>query len=76
MFHELLVLMDLHVSLALPAARLVMGAVHGLVQRLEDTGAKADELPAAVAELVAQGGFTARLVGRTSNVMEFSVTRQ
>ena len=53
-----------------------MGAVHGLVARLQDTGAKADKVPPAIVELVAQYGYTARLVGRTREAMEFSVTRQ
>jgi hypothetical protein len=76
MFHELPVLVDFHASIALPEARRVMGAIHGLVRRLEDTGAKVDELPPAVVELVAQYGSTARLVGRTREAMELSLTRQ
>jgi len=53
-FHELPVLVDFHASIALPEARPVMAAVHGLVARLQDTGAKADEVPPAVVDLVAQ----------------------
>jgi hypothetical protein len=37
-----------------------MGAIHGLVRRLEDTGANADELPPAVDDVVAQYGHAAR----------------
>jgi hypothetical protein len=76
MFHQLPVLVDFHASIALPEARRVMAAIHGLVRRLEDTGAKVDDVPPAIVDLVAQYGYTARLVGRTREAMEFSVTRQ
>ena len=71
MFHELPVLVDFHASIALPEARRVMAAVHCLVRRLEDSGAKADEVPPAIVELVAQYGYTARLVGRTREAMRW-----
>jgi hypothetical protein len=76
MFHETPVLVDFHLSIPLPEARRVMGAVHGLVRRFEDTHEKADALPPAIVELVATYGYTARLVGRTPEAIEFSVTRQ
>ena len=75
-FHQLPMLVDFHASIALPEARLVMGAVHGLVRRLEDTSAKADAAPPAIFEIVSQYGYTCGLVGRTREAMEFSVTRQ
>jgi hypothetical protein len=75
-FYELPVLVDFHPSIPVPEAHRVMAAVHGLVRRLADTGAKADEPPPAVVDLVAQYGHTARLIGRTQEAMEFSVTRQ
>ena len=74
-FHELPVLVDVNAAIPLPEARKVMAAIHGLVARLQDTGAKADEVPPAIVDLVAQYGYTARIVGRTRDAMEFSVTR-
>jgi hypothetical protein len=76
MFHELPVLVDFHASIALPEARRVMAAVHGLMRRLGDTGARPDDVPSAVVALEAEYGYTARLVGRTREAMEFSITRQ
>jgi hypothetical protein len=75
-FHELPILVDFHPSIPLPEARKVMAAIHGLVARLQDTGGKADEVPPAVIEIVSTYGYTARLIGRTREAMEFSVTRQ
>jgi hypothetical protein len=76
MFHELPVPADFHASIVLPEGRRVIGAVHGLVRRLEDTGPKADEVPTTVVDLVAQYGYTARLVGRTREAVEVAVTQQ
>ena len=66
--------LDFHPSIR--NARLVHAAVHGLVRRCADDHRKADELIAAIPPLVAQYELTARLVGRTPEAIEFSVTRQ
>lgn len=75
-FHELPVLVDFHPAIALAEARRVMAAVHGLVRRYADTGHKVDELPAALSALVAEYGYTARMIGRTREAIEFGVTKQ
>jgi hypothetical protein len=72
-FHELPVLVDFQASL--PDARRVMAAIAGLVYRLRDSGTKVDELPTAIVALVAEYGYGCRLVGRTREAIEFSVTR-
>jgi hypothetical protein len=66
---------DFHASIPVPEARQVMGAINGLVYRLRDSGANVDELPSAMVALVAEYGYTCRLVGRTREAIEFSVTK-
>jgi hypothetical protein len=75
LFHELPVLVNFDASIPLPDARVVMAAINGVVHRLSDGGAKADELAPIIALLVSEYGYSCRLVGRTREAIEFAVTR-
>jgi hypothetical protein len=75
LFHELPVLVNFDPSIPLADARVVMGALNGVVRRLSDGGANVDELAPIVGLLVAEYGYSCRLVGRTREAIEFSVTR-
>lgn len=75
MFHGKAILVDFHP--AIRNARIILAAIHGLVRRVEDAHGSEDELMLRVHELVAEyDGMTARLVSRTREAIEFSVTRQ
>jgi hypothetical protein len=73
LFHDLPIIVIFDPAVPLPEARRVHAAIHGLVVRLADAGEKADALPDAVAALVAESGYSARLIARTRHTMEFSV---
>jgi hypothetical protein len=74
-FHELPVLVEFQRSIPVGEARRIHAGVYGAVRRLVEGGAKADGLPDAIAAIVAQYGYTARLVGRTREAMEFAITK-
>ncbi len=68
------VIVDYHA--AIRDAVVVHASIVGLVMRLQDGHATEDELIAAIPPRVAEYGYTARLVARRREVIEFGVTRQ
>ncbi len=74
LFHGRPVIVDYHP--AIRDARVVHASIVGLTARLQDRHATEDELIAAIPPRVAEYGYTARLVARTREAIEFAVTRQ
>lgn len=75
LFHGKEVRIDFSAGVRNP--RIIAAQLYGLVLRMEDTGAGEDELLIRIHERVAEhDGLVARLVSRTDDAIEFSVTRQ
>jgi hypothetical protein len=72
-FFGLTVLIDYAPSLPDPHA--LHQVICAIVKEAEDGNARTDQLVAGIQEAVIQYGYTARIIGRTPGLIEFTVTR-